>query len=265
MLIPLALLFVVSLTKRGEYGSLQWTHYTLENYRRCFDPLYLPVILRTLAYAGGATLLCLLVGYPFAYYLVFFAKGRKDVPLLMLMVPSWTSCLVGLYAWMILLGEEGLINHLLESLRIIQHPIQFLNTPFAVLLGLVYGYVPFMILPIYGALDKLPKSYIEASKDLGAGPLRTFVKVTFPLSLHGVLAGTILTFLWCLGDFLTPEFLGGARTYLVGNLIQNQFGMAGDWPFGASLSTVLMVSLGVAVYFYQKLGEPEESSVRAPV
>lgn len=264
LVVPLALLVFLSLTVRGDYGALQWAAYTLENFKRCLDPVFLPVLLRTFAYAATATAVCLVLGYPFAYFLVFHAKLRKDVLLLLLMLPFWTSSLVSLYAWMILLGREGLVNNVLIGLGLVSEPVQFLNRPFAVLLGLTYSYLPFTILPIYGALEKMPKTYIEAAKDLGAGPVRTFLKITLPLSMHGVLAALILTFIPCLGDFLSAEFLGGPSTYLIGNLIQNQFLMAQDWPFGASLATILLLCLGAGVFYYQKLGEPDESQVRTP-
>ncbi|MDE2237665.1 MAG: ABC transporter permease, partial [Elusimicrobia bacterium] len=139
---------------------------------------------------------------------------------------------------------------------LIAHPLRLLNTPFSVVLGLAYFYIPFMVLPLYGSLEKLPRQYLEASYDLGAGRARTFFKVTLPLCLPGVVAGCILTFIPCMGDFLTAEFLGGPRTYLVGNLIQNQFLMAQDWPFGAALTSVLLILLVAGLYFYQRV-EPQ--------
>lgn len=252
LMVPLALLLAVSFLKRGAYGALLWQP-TLANYHRTFSPSYLPILGRTFAFASATTLACLLLGYPFAYFLSQFVRGRRarDFMLVVLMLPFWTSFLVQIYSWMIILGREGLINNALLGLGLVAEPIQFLNTRGSLLLGLTYSYLPFMILPLYSSLSKLPRSYIEASKDLGAGNLQTFLKVTLPLSLPGVMGGTILTFIPCMGDFLTAEFLGGPKTYLVGNLIQNQFYQAADYPFGSALSAVLLVLLFAGLMAYR--------------
>lgn len=252
LILPVASLLAMALAKRGPYGTVIWS-FTLENFARAMDHKYLVILLRTLGYALTTTGLCLLLGFPFAYYLSFYAGKRRDTLIILLMIPFWTSCLVSIYSWIIILGRTGLLNNLLLKLGVISTPLLILNTPFSVILGLVYFYLPFMILPLYSSLEKIPRSYIEASYDLGANAPQTFMKVTFPLALPGVFAGCILTFVPCMGDFLTAEFLGGPKTYLVGNLIQNQFLMAQDWPFGAALTTVLLVSLISGVYFYQKL------------
>lgn len=244
LLLPLLLVLAISFTQRGPYGVLVW-RWTLENYSRSLTPTYLPVLFRSIAYAGLTTALCLALGFPVAYTLSFFVNGRKGLWVLLLMLPFWTSCLVSIYSWMILLGREGLVNTLLLRYGILQTPIQFLNTPLAVLLGLTYFYLPFMILPLYACLEKVPKAYLEAANDLGAGPWTTLIRVTLPLSLPGIGAGCLITFIPCLGDFLTAEFLGGTNTYLIGNLIENQFLSAQNWPLGAAL-TVLLGGLMVA-------------------
>ncbi len=264
LLFPLALLVALSFAQRGPFGMLRWSPLTLDNYRRALAPAYLPVLLRTLGYAGTTTALCLALGYPVAYFLAFFAGPRKNLLLILLMLPFWTICLIGVYSWIILLGREGLVNGLLLALHLRERPVEFLNTPFSVILGLTYFYLPYMILPLYGTLEKIPRSYVEASKDLGAGPARTFAKVTFPLSLPGVAAGVILTFVPCLGDFFTAEFLGGPRTYLLGNLIQSQFLMAQDWPFGASLASIVLLFLISGVVLYERLGDQGEAELRTP-
>lgn len=244
LLIPLALLLAVSFVKRGPYGALVWIA-TLNNYARAFNPDYLPILLRTFAFAGATTGICLLLGYPFAYFLSQFVRSQRarDFLLVVLMLPFWTSFLVQIYSWMIILGREGLLNNALLALGLLDAPLELLNTRGSVLLGLTTSYLPFMILPLYSSLSKLPRSYIEAAKDLGAGNAETFLKVTLPLSLPGALAGTLLTFIPCMGDFLTAEFLGGPKTYLMGNLIQNQFYQAADYPFGSALSAVLLLLL----------------------
>ncbi|MDE2039143.1 MAG: ABC transporter permease [Elusimicrobia bacterium] len=255
LIIPVACLLELGFLRLGPYGTVVFS-LTLSNFSRAIEPRYLEILLRTLGYAGITTLLCLALGFPAAYYLSFRAGRRRELCLAALMIPFWTSCLVALYSWMIILGREGLLNSLLLRSGLIAHPLRLLNTPFSVVLGLAYFYIPFMVLPLYGSLEKLPRQYLEASYDLGAGRARTFFKVTLPLCLPGVVAGCILTFIPCMGDFLTAEFLGGPRTYLVGNLIQNQFLMAQDWPFGAALTSVLLILLVAGLYFYQRV-EPQ--------
>ena len=252
LVLPVASLLILSVAQKGPYGTFLWS-FTWANFARALDAKYLPVLLRTLGYAGTSTLLCLLLGYPLAYYLSFFAGKKRDLLIILLMIPFWTSCLVAIYSWIIILGREGLLNSLLLRLGIVSTPVAILNTPFSVILGMVYFYVPFMVLPLYGSLEKIPRTYIEASYDLGAGKAATFLKVTVPLSLPGVFAGCILTFIPCMGDFLTADFLGGPRTYLVGNLIQNQFLMAQDWPFGSALTSLLLLSLVSGLYIFQRI------------
>lgn len=254
LVLPVCSLLALSFASRGPYGTFVWS-FTLSNFARALDPKYLPILLRTLGFAGATTALCLALGYPLAYFLSFYAGRRRDTLLILLMVPFWTSALVAIYSWIIILGREGLLNSLLIKLGAVSSPIKFLNTPFSVILGLVYFYLPFMVLPLYGSLEKIPRSLVEASYDLGAGRLTTFLKVTFPLSLPGVFAGCILTFIPCMGDFLTADFLGGPRTYLIGNLIQNQFLMAQDWPFGSALTCLLLLILISGVVVHQKLEE----------
>lgn len=252
LVLPVASLLVLSVTKRGPYGTFVWA-FTWANFARALEAKYLPVLLRTLTYAGLTTTLCLALGFPVAYFLSFYAGKRRETLLVMLMIPFWTSCLVAIYSWIIILGREGLINGLLLRAGVIDHPLAIVNTPFSVVLGLVYFYIPFMILPLYGSLEKIPRAYIEASSDLGANPAQTFLKVTLPLCMPGVYAGCILTFIPCMGDFLTAEFLGGPRTFLLGNMIENQFLMAQDWPFGAALTALLLLLLISGLYFQQRL------------
>lgn len=256
LIVPVAFLLAMSLAQRGPYGTVVWSP-TWVNFARAAQPKYLPILLRTLGYASTTTLICLVLGFPVAYYLSFFAGRRRDLLMAALMIPFWTSCLVALYSWMIILGREGLLNSLLLRAGAIKTPLQILNTPFSVVMGMVYFYIPFMVLPLFGSLEKIPRQYMEASYDLGAGVTRTFLKVTLPLALPGVFAGCILTFIPCMGDFLTADILGGPKTYLIGNLIQNQFSMAQDWPFGAALTSLLLLSLISGLYVYQRLEAAE--------
>lgn len=252
LVVPVTWLLALSLTQRGPYGSIVWSLST-ENFARALNPKYLPILLRTLGYASATTALSLLLGFPVAYYLSFFAGRRRETLMILLMIPFWTSCLVAIYSWIIILGREGLLNSLLLRLGLVETPLAILNTPFSVVLGMVYFYIPFMILPVFSSLEKIPRALIEASYDLGAGALTTFLKVTLPLSLPGVFAGCLLTFIPCMGDFLTADFLGGPRTYLIGNLVQNQFLMAQDWPFGAALTSLLLLVMLSGLYAYQRL------------
>ncbi|MDP3542542.1 MAG: ABC transporter permease [Elusimicrobiota bacterium] len=251
LVIPALGLIVLSFATNGPYGTIVW-EFGFHNYARAFDPKYLPVLLRTFAFAAATTVLCLLIGYPVAYYLSFRAGRWRNIMLVGLMVPFWSSCLVAYYSWMIVLGKEGLINANLIRFGFLSEPIGFLYTPFAILLGLVYFYLPFAVLPLYASLDKVPRSVVEAAYDLGAGRWTAFRKVTLPLSLPGVVAACLLTFIPCLGDFLTVEILGGPRYYLLGNLISNQFMMAQDWPFGSALTSLLLAGLVGGLWLYQR-------------
>jgi spermidine/putrescine transport system permease protein len=251
LVIPSLALVALSFAKNGTYGQIVW-ELGLHNYRRAFDAKYLPVLIRTLAFAGSATTLCLLLGYPLAYFLVFRAGKWRNALLIGLMVPFWSSTLVAFYSWMIVLGKEGLLNTALLKLGFLSQPLGLLYTPQSVVLGLVYFYLPFMVLPLYGSLDKVPRSLVEAAYDLGASRWTAFLKVTVPLSLPGIITGCLLTFIPCMGDFITAELMGGPRYYLLGNLISNQFLMAQDWPFGAALTVILLCGLVAGLRVYQK-------------
>ena len=252
LILPVACLLSLGFTLRGPYGAFEWV-FTWDNFRRALDLKYLPILVRTVCYSGATTALCLILGYPLAYFLSFQAGKKRDLYLALLMIPFWTSWLVAIYSWIIILGREGLLNGLLRALGL--PPVAFLGTSFSVILGLVYFYLPFMVLPLYASLEKIPRSYVEAAHDLGAGQVQAFLKVTLPLSLPGVLAGAILTFVPCMGDFLCADFLGSPRTYLVGNLVQNQFLMAQDWQFGSALTSLLVLFLISGLYARHRFEE----------
>lgn len=237
-LIPLAILCAYTLLTRGAYGgtSLPWT---LENWQRLADPLYLSILARSFGVAALSTLLCLALGFPLALF-ISRAGARKHLYLYLVILPFWTSFLVRTYAWLFLLRDTGLINSALLSLGLIQEPLPLLYNYGAVILGLVYGYLPFMVLPLYATLERLDPTLLEAAADLGARPAHTLRRVIIPLCMPGIRAGSLLVFIPCLGAYLTPDLLGGGKTILIGNLIQNQFANARDWPFGAALSLGLM-------------------------
>ena len=239
---PLAIVVVVSIATRGPYGRTVY-EFTPSNFLRAFDPLYLRAYWRTAWIATTTTLLCAVVSYPVAYYLALRAPERWKRPLLVLtVIPFWTSFLIRTYAWILLLRSEGVINSALMGTGLIGAPLKLLYSDFAVLVGQVYGELPFMILPIYVALDRLDIRLLEAAQDLGANRFWTFVKITLPLSQPGLIAGIALVFIPSLGAFITPDLLGGAKSVMIGNLIQNQFAQLNQ-PFGSALSLILTIAV----------------------
>ena len=250
-LAPILIMLVYSTMPRGIYGGVE-SGFTLEHYRRFFDPLYLDILRRTFVWSGACTVICLLLGYPVAYAVV--RGGRwKNFLLFLVVLPFWTSFLVRTFAMIFLLRDTGLINSWLLQLGLVEQPITMLYTPFAVLAGLVYGFLPFMILPIYASLEKLDLSLLEAAEVLGARPLQRFRRVTLPLSMPGVVAGCLLVFIPALGSFLTANLLGGAKQMMIGNLVQNQFSAARNWPFGSAASFIVMALVLVAVLLYLRV------------
>lgn len=237
-LVPLSIICGYSLLTRGAYFGLG-RPFTLANYLRVFDPLYGEVLLRSFWLSAVATALCLVLGFPLAMF-ISRAGRRKNLYLNLVMLPFWTSFLVRLYAWIFLLRDTGLLNSVLQWAGVIKSPLPLLYNDAAVVLGLVYGYLPFMVLPLYTTLERLDPFLAEASADLGARPWTTFTRVTLPLCAPGIRAGAILVFIPCLGAFLVPDLLGGGKSIMIGNVVQNQFTTARDWPFGAALSLVLM-------------------------
>ena len=256
-LVPIVIMLVYSVMPRGIYGGVD-PGFTLEHYTRFFDPLYLEILRRTFVWSVACTVICLLLGYPVAY--VIARSGRwKNFLLFLVVLPFWTSFLVRTFAMIFLLRDTGLVNTWLTRLGL--DPVTMLYTPFAVMVGLVYGFLPFMVLPIYASLEKLDLSLLEAAEVLGAKPAERFRRVTLPLSMPGVVAGCLLVFIPALGSFLTSDLLGGAKQLMIGNLVQNQFSAARNWPFGSAASFIVMALVLVAVMIYLKVkdrgvGEP---------
>lgn len=250
-LVPIIIMLVYSVMPRGIYGGVD-PGFTLEHYRRFFDPLYLEILQRTFLWSIFCTVICLLLGYPVAY--VIARGGRwKNFLLFLVVLPFWTSFLVRTFAMIFLMRDTGLINNWLVKLGLVQEPITMLYTPFAVMTGLVYGFLPFMILPIYASLEKLDLSLLEAAEVLGARPGARFRRVTLPLSMPGVVAGCLLVFIPALGSFLTSDLLGGAKELMIGNLVQNQFSAARNWPFGSAASFIVMALVLVSVMIYLRV------------
>lgn len=256
LLLPLSLIFLISLIQCSAYGcsiygGLVWD-FNFENYLRALDLQFLQVLLRSLFIAFITTLLCLMLGYPLAYWLARRPKPFKNFLLFLVMVPFWANSLILAYAWMIILRVDGVLDTALSRLGLIGGSLNILYTPVAVTIGLVYWYLPFMILPLYASIERLDFSLLEAAHDLGAGKLQAFRRILLPLTMPGIVAGCILVFVPSLGEFVIPKLLGGSKILMIGNLIQDQFlGVARDWPFGAALSLILMliVMVGLRIYF----------------
>jgi spermidine/putrescine transport system permease protein len=253
-LVPLLLILAYSFGTSGVYGGIT-LGFNPSNFLKVFDPLYLEIIVRTFVIALINTFLCLVLGYPLAYFIALKGGRWKNALILMVMIPFLTSLLLRAYAWVVILGGNGIANRTLQFLGITDEPITLIFTPQAVLMGMVYSYLPFMILPLYAALEKFDVRLKEAAQDLGASRWHTFWRVTFPLSMPGVIAGSILVFIPSAGEFVIPTLLGGSRTVLTGNLIQEQFLAARDWAFGSALAVMLAVLLVGAIMFYvRKVG-----------
>ncbi len=239
--LPILIVLAYSVMTRGEGASVELP-LTLEHYQRTFGGVYFPVILDSIFIAFLTTVVCLIIGYPLAFFIATRTNKRaQQIALFLVILPFWTNFLVRTYAWQIILGEEGTINTLLMGLHLIQEPLQLLYTDGAVILGLVYGYLPFMVLPIYSSVEQFQFRLVEAGHDLGANDLKVFLRVVLPLTLPGVLAGCILVFIPTIGAFVTPDLLGGTQGLMIGNLIQRQFrGTSGNFPLGSAISAVMM-------------------------
>jgi spermidine/putrescine transport system permease protein len=243
---PLGIMAAYSTAEAVGFADDAFT-WNLENYRYLWDPLYGEIFLRTFKLAGIGTALTLLIGFPLAYYIARYAKN-KTLLLLLVIVPFWTSFLIRTYAWLILLDPEFPV---FRALGIGDFEILF--TEKAIYIGVVYNYLPLMVLPVYAALERMDWSLVEAAQDLGDSPLRAFRRVTLPLVLPGVLAGSLLVFIPLMGEFLIPSILGGDKIFYVGNLIAQQFGEARDWPFGSAIAMVVIGSMTIALLLYSRL------------
>jgi spermidine/putrescine transport system permease protein len=250
---PLAIILAYSFLTRGTWGGIS-RPWSIESYQRLADPIYLGILWRSFWIAGAATVLCLVLGFPLALF-ISRAGSRKNLYLSLVILPFWTSFLVRTYAWMFLLRDTGLINTALQKLGVIHNPLPLLYNDGAVILGLVYGYLPFMVLPLYATLERLDRNLLEAAADLGAKPWVALTRIVIPLSAPGIRAGAILVFIPCLGAYLTPDLLGGGKTVMIGNLIQNQFTTARDWPFGSAVSLTLMAIVLVLLLVFVRRQE----------
>jgi spermidine/putrescine transport system permease protein len=248
MVVPCAIILHASFFERGVYGGIDYDVATLENFRRAADRVYLSILLSSTRIAITASLIAVAISYPAAYAITKAPYQRQTMLLVLVMLPFWSNYLIRTYAWMVLLNREGVINHALRSIGVIEEPLNILYGEFAIIVGLVYNYSPFVVLAIYASLQRLDPAYAEASRDLGAGAATTFWRVTLPLTASGVAAGAVFVFVLSIGNFITPDLLGGGRIQMVGNLIYDQFLSARDWPFGSALSMILIASMMVLLF-----------------
>lgn len=258
-LLPFLIILGMSFLQRGPYGGFT-TAFTLANYGRCFQWLYARVFLKTVALAGIGTAACLLVGFPVAYYLARSRGWVKQLGLILLFIPFWTNFILRVYGVISLIGNHGILNQALLRLGWIDSPLSILYTRTGVFIGLVYNYLPFLVVPIFSALEKLDPSYREASQDLGADRVQTFWRVVFPNIREGVLVGGLFVFIPMMGEYVIPDLLGGAKEIFLGNVMVSQFFIMQDWPFGSAIAGLLSVVLLVALYLKTTWGDREEGA-----
>ncbi|MDD3225518.1 MAG: ABC transporter permease [Clostridium sp.] len=249
--IPLVYVIFISFMQRGSDGGIVYSP-TISNYTKMINPLYIKVFFDSIIIASITTVFTLLVGYPFAYFAARIKKF-KIIILVLIVLPFWTNSLIRTYGWIILLNSQGLINHVLLLTNIIREPIKMLYTYGAVIIGMIYTMFPFMVLPLYNSIEKMDRSYLEASKDLGASRWTAFKTVTVPLTMPGIVAGCILVFVPSVGLFFIPDLMGGGNILLIGNLIKNQFLESRNWPFGAALSIVMILVSTILIWIYMKI------------
>ena len=254
VLVPNVMIIGTSFLTRDEANLIEMT-FTFDNYLRLLDPLYAKVLMHSFYMAIVATLLCLVIGYPFAYIIAKMPEKWRPFMLFLVIVPFWTNSLIRTYGLKIVLGTQGILNKSLMAMEIIDKPLRIMYTETAVMIGLVYILLPFMILPLYSAIEKLDNTYIEAAKDLGANKFQTITKVILPLTMPGIIGGCLLVLLPALGMFYISDLLGGAKNLLIGNVMKSQVLNARDWPFGAATSIALTFAMAVMLYAYYRAGK----------
>ncbi len=255
--VPMVFIILLSFLKRGTYGQVVY-EFTFGNYIRFVDVLYVQILFDTIAVSILTVGYSLLLGYPLAYYISRLKRSWQQTWLLLVMIPFWINFLVRSYAWVIILRSQGLINTLLLELGLIDEPLQLLYNSSSVMLGMVYTLMPFMVLPIYVSLEQFDRRKLEAAYDLGATPMKAFWYVTLPSTMPGVVTGSILVFVASIGMFVVPDVMGGAKSTLIGNVIQNQFLSSRDWPFGAALSIILIIFSLILIYLYYRAASVEK-------
>ncbi|WP_342639734.1 spermidine/putrescine ABC transporter permease PotB [Proteus faecis] len=249
--LPNIMIIATSFLTRDDANLVEMV-FTLDNYYRLFDPMYAEVLLHSINMAVVATLACLLLGYPFAYFLAKMPKKIQPLMLFLLIVPFWTNSLIRIYGLKIFLSTKGYFNEFLLWIGLIDKPLRIIYTPEAVVLGLVYILLPFMVLPLYSSIEKLDKPYLEAARDLGANKFQTFIRIIIPLTMPGIIAGCLLVMLPAMGLFFVADLMGGAKNLLIGNVIKSQFLNIRDWPFGAATSICLTLVMGLMLFVYYR-------------
>jgi|TARA_B110000483_G_scaffold234101_1_gene303725 putrescine transport system permease protein len=248
-------------TQLFDFGpdASHWSLATWDNYRFLTeDNLYWVSYFKSIKIAAVATLICLLVGYPMAYGIARAAPTTRNILLMLVILPFWTSFLLRVYAWMGLLGKNGIINSLLTKIGLIDAPLQMLYTDMAVYLGIVYTYIPFMILPLYASLEKMDISLLDAATDLGAKPWQTFIDVTLPLSVPGIIAGSLLVFIPAIGEYVIPALLGGIDSLMIGRTLYDEFFVNGDWPLASAVATILLIIIMIPIMLFQRSQQKQE-------
>ncbi len=261
IVIPLIYVLIMSFMSRGTYGGIVYD-VTLDNYKDVFQSLYLDVFVKSAGLSLASTLICILIGYPVAYYIALKPKKKASIWILIVSIPFWTSSMARLYSFVILLNTSGLLNTFLQKVNLIDSPIQFLYTGGAVIMGMVYCLIPFAILPLYTSLAKLDWSLIEASKDLGASAVKTFFNITLPLTSGGIFSSVIMIFIPSLGYYYVTDIMGGGTSLVMGTLIKNQFTTAKNWPMGSAISLILIIVTIVLLYLYSRKGDLDNLGVR---
>ena len=258
--IPMLFIIFISFMTRGTFGGVEYTP-SLESYQTMMEVTYFHIIVKSIGVAAETTIACLIVGYPFAY---FIARKPPDVAsrlITLLMIPFWTNSLMRLNAWMLIFQTNGPVNNFMMDIHLIDKPITFIFTDGLVLLGLITNYLPFAVLPMYSSIEKLQKPILEASADLGAKPSVTLLKVTLPLTFPGIFSAIILTFIPALGTYVITDMLGGGKVLYIGNIIKNQFGTIRNWPLGAAMSVLLLVVTALMIFLYSRFAKVEDMEV----
>ena len=258
--LPLLYIIYISFMKRGVFGDVVY-EFSLGSYRELMDPLYLNVILKSFRVAVTTTGLCLLFGYPLAYYIATRKPETASKLIMLLMIPFWTNGMMRLNAWMLFFQVNGPVNYVLTHLGLVEKPVMFLYTDWLVNIGLFTNMLPFAVLPMYSSIEKLQKSLLEASYDLGADRVTTFLKITLPLTFPGIFSAIILTFIPALGTYTVTDMLGGGKILYIGNIIKNQFGATRNWPLGAALSVLLLAITALLIFIYSRFAGLEDMEV----
>jgi spermidine/putrescine transport system permease protein len=240
-LLPLVIILIVSFGTKGATGQVSLAHPGFQNYLQAGRPEYLPAFLNSLRYAAITTVLSIVIGYPIAYWISRYGGRRKILLLILVMLPFWTSYLIRTYAWMIILRDNGVVNGILQAVGLTNEPIPFLNTDFSVVLGMTYGFLPFAILPLYVSIDRMDHNLVQAARDLYASGRQAFLHVTLPITMPGIVAAALLTFIPAIGDYVTPDLLGGAQTTTIAKVVQVVIQSGRDWPYGSALGFLLML------------------------